>query len=459
MGAPKNKKSLRERAFRASAWTVGGHMASQGLRLGGNLVMTRLLVPEMFGIMALANIFYIGLALFSDLGLRANIIQSRRGDDPVFLNTVWTVQIIRGLIIWLLAIGLAVAIEVMNNAQFWEPHSVYATSVLPYVIGIIAFNAVISGFNSTNLATANRSMMLGLITRVELLSQLAGLVFMICWAVIDRSIWALVAGSLFSNTTKMVCSHVIVPGIRNKISWDSKSFYEVLHFGKWIFLASILGFLAANGDRLVLADLVDSTVLGLYAIAMLMTNSMRGIFWKLIGKVALPAFSEIVRDRPDDLLRAYYKIRLPIDAVSLLGAGFLFMTGHYLIEILYDDRYLQAGRMLEILSLSLFMERFSLTGNCFMALGKPKLLVPLIVVKVAMIFLFVPIAYSTFGLEAALWVIAGSALPALPIFFYFKSRYKLLSWKREFYALFFLGGGIGAGFCVDRVMKWLALAS
>ena len=57
------------------------------MRLISNLILTRLLVPELFGLMALVNTFIQGLFLFSDVGIATSIIRSPRGDDPVFLNT------------------------------------------------------------------------------------------------------------------------------------------------------------------------------------------------------------------------------------------------------------------------------------------------------------------------------------------------------------------------------------
>jgi O-antigen/teichoic acid export membrane protein len=65
-------------------WTILGYGASQVLRFGGNLILTRLLLPEYFGLMALVNIPIIGLQLFSDVGIIPSIVQNQRGDEPVF---------------------------------------------------------------------------------------------------------------------------------------------------------------------------------------------------------------------------------------------------------------------------------------------------------------------------------------------------------------------------------------
>ncbi|MDY7023361.1 MAG: oligosaccharide flippase family protein, partial [Cyanobacteriota bacterium] len=82
--------SVKNQAVKSTIWTVVGYGGSQVLRLGSNLILTRLLIPELFGLMALVHTFIIGVALFSDIGIRPSIIRSNRWNDPLFLNTAWT---------------------------------------------------------------------------------------------------------------------------------------------------------------------------------------------------------------------------------------------------------------------------------------------------------------------------------------------------------------------------------
>ena len=93
--------SIKKQAVRGTVWTIVGYGGSQGLRFVGNLILTRLLMPELFGLMALVNTFRIGLSLFSDIGIDPSIIRSQRSSDPDFLNTAWTLQMLRGCWIWL----------------------------------------------------------------------------------------------------------------------------------------------------------------------------------------------------------------------------------------------------------------------------------------------------------------------------------------------------------------------
>jgi O-antigen/teichoic acid export membrane protein len=445
-------QSLRSRVLRAGAWTLMGHVASQMLRLGSNLIMTRVLLPEMFGIMALANVILIGLQLLSDLGLGLSVVQSGRGNDPVFLNTVWTVQIMRGAVIWLAALAVALGLYWAAGTPWVPPSSVYAEAVLPYVVALLSFNAVISGFESTKLATASRSLLMGRLTAIELICQVTALVVMVAWVTVDRSIWALAVGSLVSSLLRVVLSNCMLPGARNRLHWDPAAFQEILRFGKWIFATSILGFLAANGDRLILGGLTDAKMLGMYSIAFFMVSALRDVFSKLIQNVGFPALSEVARERPGMMKQTYYKVRAPLDAMTLLATGVLFMAGHLIVRVLYDHRYYPAGHMLEILSVSLFALRYTVAGQCFLALGKPQLLVPIIGIQAASTYFLMPLAFSIWGFDGALWVAGGSILLTLPLVLYFKFRLGLFDGRRELLTLPWLAAGLALGWATNRVV-------
>lgn len=453
-----NSAPLRNRIIHAASWTTGGHVLGQLFRLASNLIMTRILVPEMFGVMAIANVVMIGLALMSDVGISQHIIQSKNSDSEKFLNTAWVTQIARGVVLWAIALVISWILTNFTGNKWWIADTVYSDPILPYVIAILSFTAVIRGLESTKTALANRNLAMKQVVKIELISQVIGIGLMIAWAFIDRSIWALVAGAIASSVLKTVLSHALLPGHNNKIHFDQKSFFEIFHFGKWVFITSILGFLSVNGDRLLLGGLVNPSTLGVYVIALFIVDSFQQIITKLIGNVAFPVFSEVVRERPETLKKTYYKFRLVIDVATLLAAGFLFKAGHLLIQILYDDRYLASGHMLEILCISLFALRFSLAGQCFMAMGRPKLLAPIILIRVVILFVFVPIAFNLWGLDGALWVVGSSVLFTLPLTLYFKIKFGLLDIGREVVVLPLLAVGYGLGIIFNNgltAMGWI----
>ena len=97
---PPQEDSLRHRVLNSLGWEVGGQLGMQVTRFGGNILLTRLLLPEAFGVIGLAQVFLMALNLLSDVGLTASVIHHPRGKEAKFLDTVWTVSIIRGWILW-----------------------------------------------------------------------------------------------------------------------------------------------------------------------------------------------------------------------------------------------------------------------------------------------------------------------------------------------------------------------
>src|SRR4051812_34000394 len=87
------------------ALTFGG---VQFLRLLNNVVLTRLLDPSVFGLMALVVAIRVGMELVSDLGVTQNIVSNPRGGDPDFYDTAWTLQAGRNLVLAILCATLAV---------------------------------------------------------------------------------------------------------------------------------------------------------------------------------------------------------------------------------------------------------------------------------------------------------------------------------------------------------------
>lgn len=429
------KRTLRERIIHAGFWTLGGHASSQVLRLISNLLTTRLLIPEAFGIMALANTFVLGLALFSDVGLGQSVVRSHRSNESTFINTVWTLQVLRGCLIWMFCLGLAATVYALAAHGVFALDSVYAHPMLPVVLAAVSISAVVGGFESTNIAIASRTLNVKKITQIELLSQGGALVIMVTWAYVAQSIWALVVGAIAAAAIRTTLSHTIVPGPRNAFHWDKTAAREVFGFGKWIFLGSIMGFVVSNGDRIILGGLTSAASLGVFSLAAFLMGAIQQVFTKLAGSVAFPTFCEVIRNDRSKLKDVYYKLRLPVDLASLFAAGFLFSAGHIIANVLYDKRYSEVGGILEIMSIGLLEIRYGIAGQCLLALGQSKIISFLIGMRLPIVLLATPLAYANFGLHGAAWITGGNVLVTIPFLLYYTHKHRILSIKKEIQTL------------------------
>jgi O-antigen/teichoic acid export membrane protein len=428
---------------------VVGRIAAQGIRLVSTLVMTRLLMPEMFGVMAIASVVTVVLTMMSDLGIHQNIVQSRRGEDPDFLDTAWCLQIARGVVLWLAALGVSGALMLL--ADYLPPDSVYTSPVLPSVIAVTSLSTLIVGFQTTTVATAQRNLQQKQLTLLEVVSQVVGFCFMVVIGIATRSIWALVAGGLVTSLTSVVLGHVWLRHRRDRLRWNASAAHELIHFGKWAFLSSVFTVLSFNGDRVLLGVYLSAEVLGMYAMAVLIVGALEGLIAGL-GAVSLPALSETARLHPERLRDVYYKLRLPADLVMLFAGGALVTAGSMVIDLLYDDRYAAAGPMLEILGFSVLVGRYNVSYHIYVAVGRPKYLATINFVRCAALFCVVPAALAFGGVMAAIWAVALHGFAMVPFIFWFNGRIGLLDYKRELSVLVALPAGLACGYLVTLLL-------
>lgn len=424
---------------------MGGHAGAQVLRLASNLLMTRLLVPEMFGVMTIAYVFMTGLAMFSDVGIVQNVVQSRRGADLVFLRTAWTMQILRGFMICLITLLIALLINFAAESGMLPKGSVYADSALPPVLMAISLTAFIAGFESMRLPLARRNLELSRVARIEVVCPAISLLVMVLWASFDRSIWALVAGGLTGSIIRTVLSHVVLPGRSDRVAWDHAALAEIFAFGKWVFISSALGFLVINGDRLILAGLIDAEALGLYSIAVTLVGALEAVLTKLIGNVALPALSEVTRKRPEELRAVYYRVHFPLGVAALFLVGALLTSGSAIVTVLYDNRYANAGWMLGIIAVGLVSIPSRIAVQCFIARGESHVLSVQTMIWLPTLYILTPFAFHYFGLVGAMWSIVLSALTCIPIMLFFQARAGLLDIRKELLILPAIPIGMFAG--------------
>ena len=428
------QQSIKKRATKAGLWTLVGHLLTQVIRFGGNLILTRLLMPEMFGVMAIVNVIIMGISMFSDIGLNQNVIRSKQGEDPSFLNTAWTIQIIRGFSVGSLILVISVSIYQAGKLGLIPNTLAYADKDLPFLLASLSIGSFIGGFNSIHLFLLNRKLMLGKSMFIEVTSQVVGLAMIIYIAWRYHTVYALVSGSVLSSLTKMALSHLLIRE-KCRFAWHPDAVNEIKQFGKWIMVSSILGFMLAQGDRLLLGFMITPEQLGVYSVAFFLANAVREILNKLLSSVFFPVISETVRNRPERLKQVYYKIRHRVDAVAMFSAGFLYSTGNKIVELLYDDRYHEAGWMLQILALSMISTGFTLAGQCFLAQGRSMVVTLLIGIQALALYVGLPLAFKHYGLTGAIWMIAATPVIRMFISGIFMKIFFFFHITREFLML------------------------
>jgi O-antigen/teichoic acid export membrane protein len=286
------------------------------------------------------------------------------------------------------------------------------------------------------------------VTIIEIIAQVLGLGIMIGWASFDRSVWAIVAGLLMSASVTTVLSFVCLPGTPNRWEWDKAAFGQILRLGKWIFLSSMLSFLAVNGDRLILGGLIGSTLFGIYVIAFNLASSVEQVLGRIISGVGYAALSETARERKENLKANYYRFYSIIAICAYFFSGFLSTYGEGLIRLLYDQRYEAAGWMLEILAVSLLTVPLRLATQSLLIFGVPNVYSHIHAFRLVTLYAGIPVGFYFFGLEGGIWATVVAGLSALPVTIFYAKKYKLYDWWREALLLpvILVGALAGKGF-------------
>lgn len=331
--------ALFARALRGSAFTAVGYALSQLLRLAANLILTRLLFPEAFGLMALVSVFMVGLMMFSDVGLGPSIQQHRRGDEREFLDTAWTIQVLRGGLLWVLTCLIA-----------WPMAQLYEAPQLAQLLPVAGLTLLISGFNPTRIETASRHLALGRVTVLDLASQVLGVLLMIGLSWATGSVWALVWGGVLGALAKLALMHFYLPGSGNRLRWEGAAAGELIRFGKWIFLSTACGFLLAQGDKAILGHYLSLDQLGIYNIGFFLASFPVLLGGAVISRVMIPLYRECGVDAPLADQRRLRRLRFGMTAGLMAMLVVMGFIGVPLVRLLYDPRYEVAGAMVVVIA-------------------------------------------------------------------------------------------------------------
>lgn len=445
---PPDRRSLSEKILVSSALTGIDHAVNLVFRLGATLVVTRLLAPDIFGLFAVITMFQVLLVMITDFGIRSLIIVSDDVDDPDFLQTCWSVQIVRGVLLWGALLALALGLYGLQQAGLVPAGIAYADPVLPAALAVSGLQIPIRALESVNQHVHARQMRLGRITLLGVIRSVVTPALTIAIALVSPTVWALVFSGLVSMILSLVLSFTLFPGPPMRFRWHRGHARELFGRGKWIMSSSALTAATNQADQLVLGAFLPASLLGTYFLAKQIFQVVPGLVRKLHGSIGLQIFREIGTDTDDlaGIRRRYYRYRAPIDVLLALAAGALLALGPALIDLMYDPRYAAAGTILQVLAIGLPLTGIGMIHAAFAARKRFRFITGVVVVQLVTIWAWLVVALAVFASpEAAFLGIALYRLPELAIVLTAARREGWVDLWREIRFLPLVGVGALAG--------------
>jgi lipopolysaccharide exporter len=413
------------------------------LRAGSSIILTRLLVPEVFGIAGLIGSIQFTVTMVSDLGFQAFVVRHADGDKPRFLNTVWTISLIRSLALTVILVALAEPLAVM----FGKPH-------LAAMIAVSALSFAIEGVASLTLLTALRQ---GRILRLSLLETVVMVAQIAITAVLAyywRSYWAIQVGLLASSALKVVLSYTMFADSGRKLGFDRGYARELWGFARFITGSSIIFLLLSQTDKLVLARLLSLDMFGLYILAGNLAGAPLAFASAYASRVLYPTYSQLWRDGGGNLRQQFYAKRWLPSLLYTFAAGGLIGSAPLVVAVLYDPRYADAALYLQILGIAtLFALAGTSSNETLTATGRVRATFEANLAKLIWIVVAAPAGYALYG---GLGLVAAVGLMEIPAVLFKWGRMHqvgLLDLRQELLFLAAGAAGVALGTGGDLLLR------
>ncbi len=315
------------------------------LGLVRSVIMARLLLAEDFGLFGMALTVVTGLGALTNIGLDISVINTKFQDDAELskhLDTLWTVDLLRRLLLALLMLALA-----RPAANFYGEARVFE------LLLVLSLLPLIQGFQNIGLLIHRKSVNFKRIVWLELITNLLTAVATIALVLGTRNVWALVLSQLIAALISVALSYLFHP-YRPRPRLDRDSVRLAFGFGKYAFLLGVLGYVMAMADNVLLGRLYSAAILGTYVIAYnLAVLPLHGVGTAIVN-VTFPAYAEIAGGEIKRLERAFGRVFAASSTLLTFTTALLLLLGDEIVVFLYGSKWAGAGTILRILALLVF---------------------------------------------------------------------------------------------------------
>jgi len=424
------------------------------LRLVSTVVLTRLLAPEVYGVFAVVLVYRYILEMLSDIGLRPVILTREEDLDDRFLQTCWSVGILRGAFILTISGLIGLVIYFLQQTAVVSEGSAYDADALPLAIFALGSVSLIGGFMSTNRFAAERDMKFGHVTIGMIGSNIIGLVITFILAYILRSVWALVFGAVAQTLFLVIHSHLFFKGAPMRLVFDREALGIIIARGKWIIGHSSLTAASQAADRMFLGFATTSATFGFYYIALQVLELVNTFLNSMHWQMGLQAFTHFLK-KPETFRKNYYRYRLFFDTPAALAAGGLMVLAPTLVDIVFDDRYSDVAPIIQILVLALPLMGPLTIREVYGAERQFREMTLVSLVSVSILWLGLSLAIFVFhSFEAALYLIALHRAAEVVILWIGAARRDWIVWWREALVPVIFAAGMGLGWFAEQGWLW-----
>ena len=407
------EESLSERVVKGGFWVFSLRLIERGFSLVRLIILARLLSPNDFGLLGISLLALSILGVFTQTGFESALIQ-RKENTEKYLNSAWTVQIIRGLFLF----SVLFIISPLVGGFFNTPRA-------SLIIRFLALTQILGAFKNIGIIYFTKELEFNKKFVYSFVSSLVDIIVSVSLAFILRNVWALVWGLLAGSFTSLILSYIL-SSYRPRIEFNLEKIKELFSFGKWILGSNILIFFVTQGDDIFVGKLLGPLALGLYQMAYRFSNMPATEITHVISQVTFPAYSKM-QDNLPRLRESYLRVLQLTAFLAFPIAGLIFILAPDFTRLFLGEKWMPMVPAMQVLCIFGATRSIAATiGPLLYSVGRPKIQSKLSSLQLlAMLIIIYPLTVKWGILGASLGVVIPNILVLILVMAELKDIIKL----------------------------------
>lgn len=324
-------------------------------------ILSRILTPQEYGIVAVVNVFLIFFQMLADFGIGPAVIQNKTLTKKE-INSIFGFSLYLALFLAIVFAFLGTPISAFYNNAVYKPISV-----------VLAFCLFFYGIVVVPQSMLLREKRFGTVNMVTILANIASGVISIILAFAGFSYYALIIG----NTVKAALQFLIFyfkTNVKAELKLNLEPLKKIFSFSKNQFLFNFINYFSRNLDSILIGRYFSASALAFYDKAYQVSLYPNQILTNVISPVIQPIMSDYETNL-EKIKNVYLKITAILATIGLPLSVFLFFHAGEIILFLFGDQWSGSVTAFQILALSVWVQMISSsTGAIFQSANRTDLL-------------------------------------------------------------------------------------
>lgn len=344
----------------AAGFTTAGTVFTQAFNFGASIVLTRLLAPADFGLLAMVTVVTGFARVLSDFGMSSALIQAKTPEEREFSSAFWA-NVGLGLILSILLAGSAPLL-----ASFYRETRVGTLMV------VLSGQFLITSLGSVHSSRLQRRLAFGALVTSEVTSVVLGSVTAMVAAWQGAGVWSLVVRAHVQSIV-LVCGLWTAERWLPDLRFDFGALKRFLRFSLSLTGSRVLNYWTRNLDNLLIARFFGAADVGLYVRGYSVLMQPVSMVTTSLGRVMFPTFASIQDDLPRT--RSVYRRTLQLIAlVTFPSMALLWVTADDFVVGLFGPTWIRCVGVVRIFCVLGALQSLGTTaGWIFQARGRADL--------------------------------------------------------------------------------------